>query len=123
MMPFGLTNAPSSSQSLMNAAFKPHLRKFVLVFFDDILVYNETWFDHLHHLWTALALLRHNQLFAKKSKCVFGKASLEYLGYIISDEGVFVDPVKVHAMDNSPRPQISSPWEGFWGELDIIGGS
>ena len=72
VMPFGLTNAPSTFQALMNAVFKPYLRKFVLVFFDDILVYSRTFDDHLSHIAIVLNLLRCNTLYAKRSKCSFG---------------------------------------------------
>lgn len=86
-MNFGITNAPSTFQSLMNHVFRPHLRRFILVFFDDILIYSKTMSDHLKHLTTTFELLRSNQLFVKLSKCAFGQTSLEYLGHIISDKG------------------------------------
>lgn len=77
VMPFGLTNAPSTFQSLMNEVFRPHLRKFILVFFDDILVYSQSWEAHLHHLKLTLQLLRQHALFAKMTKCVFGRTEVE----------------------------------------------
>jgi hypothetical protein len=73
VMPFGLTNVPTTFQTLMNQLLHRYLRKFVLVFFDDILVYSKTKQEHQQRLQTVLEVLRNNQLFAKKSKCVFGQ--------------------------------------------------
>jgi hypothetical protein len=68
----------------MNDIFKPFLRCFVLVFFDEILIYNRTWEDHLEHLQSALQVLAQHQLFAKLSKCQFAETKIEYLGHWIS---------------------------------------
>jgi len=73
VMPFGLTNALATFESLMNRIFEPYFRKFILVFFDDILIYISTFDQHLSHLKTTFEILRSNQLFIKKSKCAFGQ--------------------------------------------------
>ena len=117
-MPFGLTNAPSTFQSLMNDIFKTFLRKFVLVFFDDILVFSKKLDDHVSHLKLVLEVLLKNQLFAKMSKCVFRCQEVEYLGHLILGEGVRIDPKKIEAMQNWPTPTSIMALRGF---LRLIG--
>ena len=97
-MPFGLANAPSTFQGLMNSIFKPFLRKFVLVLFDDILIYIRSWQDHVQHVDSVFKLLEEKQLYEKTSKCFFGLHKVEYLGHIVSHEGVKVDPYKIKAI-------------------------
>lgn len=104
VMPFGLTNAPATFQCIMNSIFAPYLRKFVIVFLDDILVYSASWAEHLEHLQLVLAKLREHRFFAKLSKCSFGQTSIQYLGHIISDKGVATDPEKTEVMANWPLP-------------------
>jgi hypothetical protein len=94
VMPFGLTNAPSTFQTLMNSIFKPFLGKIVLVFFDDILIYRKSWEEYVQHVDKVLKLLEEQQLYAKPSKCAFGVQEVEYLGHIVSHEGVKVNPNK-----------------------------
>jgi hypothetical protein len=87
VMPFGLTNAPATFQCIMNSVFAPFLRKFVIVFLDNILVYSDSCEKHLQHLQLVLDKLRGAHFYAKLSKCSFGQTSIQYLGHIISDQG------------------------------------
>ena len=103
------------SQALMNDVFALYLRKYVLVFFDDILVYSPDLSQHIYHLQTVLESLRLNRLFAKKSKCFFGQEQIEYLGHIISAAGVATDPAKIEAMLNWPEPKTLKSLRGFLG--------
>ena len=91
VMPFGLSNAPAMFQAMMNDILLPYLRRFVLVFFDDILIYSLSWSDHLCHVRTVFRTLQDHQLFLKRSKCEFGLSSVAYLGHVISEHGVAVD--------------------------------
>eukprot|EP00253_Pinus_taeda_P005714 PITA_05714 len=115
VMPFGLCNAPSTFQSLMNHILKPYLRKFVLFFFDDILIYSCTWAAHIQHVDLLLQLLHKHKLFIKMSKCSFGMAEVEYLGHIVGCEGVKVDPKKIQAMQEWPQPKTLKRLRGFLG--------
>jgi hypothetical protein len=114
-MPFGLTNAPSTFQSLMNKVFHNYLREFVLVFFDDILVYSSNWAQHMEHVKVVLEILVKQQLYIKRSKCIFGQQEVQYLGHVISPKGVGVDPEKVEAIKTWPKPKTLKAMHGFLG--------
>jgi hypothetical protein len=94
-MSFGLTNAPTYFMNLMNKVFMEYLDKFVVVFIDDILVYSKSDGDHEEHLRLVLQKLRDNQLYAKFRKCEFWLDEVPFLGHIISNGGISVDPAKV----------------------------
>ena len=104
---------PSTFQSLLNDLFWPHLQKFILVCFDDILIYNQMWADHLRHLSMTLMILLDNNLFAKKSKCHFGVSRVDYLGHVISSKGVVVDPSKIKSISEWSIPTTVKDVRGF----------
>ena len=114
-MPFGLTNAPATFQRIMNQVFAPMLRKNVLVFVDDILIYSQTKEEHLLHIRQVLQLLSENQLLIKQSKCSFALQELEYLGHVISAAGVSTDPSKVAAVHDWPVPMSLKSLREFLG--------
>ncbi|KAK1606952.1 hypothetical protein QYE76_030625 [Lolium multiflorum] len=115
VMPFGLCNALATFQCVMNSVLRPCLRRSVLVFMDDILVYSSSIEQHLEHLREVLALLRDEKLFVKRSKCSFACQSLEYLGHIVSADGVSTDPRKTQAMQDWPQPTNVTELRGFLG--------
>jgi len=102
VMPIGLSNAPPMFQTLMNEVLRPFLRRSVLIFFNDILIYSDSWAEHLRHVCTILALLH---LFVKRFKCAFGESEVAYLGHVISANCVAMDCSKVQAMLDWPRPR------------------
>ncbi|XP_042477683.1 uncharacterized mitochondrial protein AtMg00860-like, partial [Macadamia integrifolia] len=115
VMRFGLTNARSTFQSTMNQNFQPFLRKFVIIFFDDILVYSKCLTDHVAHLQSVLQCLKIHSLFAKLSKCTFAQSSIEYLGHVISALRVEPDKTKVESMINWSELTNQKQLRGFLG--------
>jgi hypothetical protein len=116
VMPFGLTNAPSTFQSLMNEVLQPFLRRFVLVFFVDMLIFSTSWTVHLRHVAAVLDTLCSHSLFVKRSKCIFGARSISsYLGHVISAEGVSMDPEKLASVQSWPQPRTVRGIRGFLG--------
>jgi hypothetical protein len=115
VMSFGLTNAPAYFMFLMNTVFMPELDKVVVVFIDDILVYSENEKDHEEHLRTILTRLRDHQLYAKFSKCEFWLKEVPFLGHILSENGVSVDPSKVQEVMNWKAPTTVPEIRSFLG--------
>ncbi|PNY16937.1 retrotransposon-related protein [Trifolium pratense] len=115
VMPFGLMNAPATFQATMNDMFRPYLRKFVLVFFDDILVYSKNISEHQTHLRLVMSVLLDNCFMANEAKCKFGSTQVDYLGHIISGAGVAVDPEKIKCVIDWPKPRNVKGVRGFLG--------
>ncbi|XP_073137081.1 uncharacterized mitochondrial protein AtMg00860-like [Henckelia pumila] len=100
---------------IMNIVFKPFLDKFVVVFIDNILVYSPSEEDHKEHLWLTLQTLREKELYAKLKKCEFWLKRVTFLCHIISKDGVSVDPKKVEAAMDWPRPKTVTEVQSFLG--------
>jgi hypothetical protein len=105
VMSFGLTNAPAYFMYLMNKVFIEYLDKFVVVFIDDILVFTQSEEEHEEHLRLVLQKLREHQLYAKFSKCDFWLKEVSFLGRILTDGGIAVDPSKVRDVLNWSSPK------------------
>ena len=103
-MSFGLTNAPAYFMYLMNKVFMEFLDKFVVVFIDDILVFSKTEEELAEHLRLVLQKLREHKLYAKQSKCEFWLKEVTFLGHVVSNGGITVDPSKVKDVLNWKPP-------------------
>ena len=115
VMPFGLTNAPAIFMDLMNRVFQPYLDQFVVIFIDDILVYSPSYEEHQHHLRIMLQTLKENQLYAKFGKCNFWLEQVQFLGHVISGEGIQVDSKKVKAVLEWEAPKNPTEVRSFLG--------
>lgn len=115
VMPFGLANAPATFQRLMNSTFGPEMDEYVLVYLDDILVFSKTLEDHIRHLDTVLERLQEEKLYAKRKKCRFFQTEVQFLGHVVSAEGIRADPEKVAAIIALRQPQNVSELRSFLG--------
>lgn len=115
VIPFGLTTAAATFMELMNRIFISYLDQFVVVFIDDILIYSKSREEHAVHLLMVLTMLREHQLYAKLSKCEFWLEEVSFLVHVVSKEGIAVDPTKVEANLNWPRPSNVTEVRSFLG--------
>ena len=115
VMPFGVTNASAMFIDYMNRIFRPFLDKFVVVFIDNLLVYSRTQEEHAEYLRLVLGILREKQLYAKLSKCEFLMDKVQFLGHVISTQGIAVDPEKVEAVVKWESPKSITKIKSFVG--------
>ena len=114
-MPFGLTSAPTTFMRVMNDVLRPFLDDFVIVYLDDILIFNKMWEEHLKHVKQTLDVLKIENLYVKLSKCEFGKTSLNYLGHIVGGGELKINPSKVAVIINWPKPKSATEVRSFLG--------
>jgi Reverse transcriptase (RNA-dependent DNA polymerase) len=120
VMPFELCNAPATFMRLMNDVLRPYIDNFVIVYLDDILIYNPTWEEHLEHVKKVFELLQSHQLCLNEKKYEFGQQSLMYLGFIVRNGELKIDPNKVKEIQGWPRPSNATEVRSFMGACQYV---
>jgi hypothetical protein len=115
VMSYGVTGGPATFQLTMNSILAPLLRKCVVVFIDGILIYSQTWEDHMAHVKAVFSILDKNEFKVKLSKCAFAQNKMHYLGYVVSREGVATDSDKVVVIKSWPTPKNVKDIRSFLG--------
>jgi len=121
VMSFGVTNAPAIFMDYMNRIFWPYLDQFVVVFIDDILIYSESREEHTEHLRVVLEVLREHKLYGKLSKYEFWLDEVQFLGHVISAQGIAVNPMKIEIVVKWERPHTVTEVRRFLAWQVIIG--
>ena len=115
VVPFGLTNAPAVFQSYINYTLRDFLDIFAIAYLDDIVIYSQNEEDHIKHVRRVLERLREAKLYLKLSKCVFHAREINYLGFVISPDGISVDHSRVETILSWPEPKNTHDIQSFIG--------
>jgi hypothetical protein len=115
VMPFGLKNALATFMRMMDDILQPFTNTFVVVYLDDFLIYNKSWEEHLQHIEQVMHTLRQNKLYANLEKCSFSMDRVHYLGYIVYQHGLHVDPTKIQVIRDCPTPTTLTELRSFLG--------
>ena len=114
-MPFGMSNAPSTSIRVITQLFRPFIDKFVVVSFDNLLIYSRTQEQHVDHMRQVLCTLQAEKFYANPKKCAFYTDRVVFLGFVLSSEGTSADPEKVKAITEWPQPRMIKKVRRFHG--------
>ena len=115
VLPFGLCNAPATFMRVMNQVLRSYIDEFVIVYLDDILIYSDDWDNNKMHIRKVFEVLREAKLYLKMSKCEFIRKILIYLGHIVGEGQLRIDPAKVEAVMNWPSPTYVIETRSFLG--------
>lgn len=118
-MPFSLTNAPAVFQALIKNVLCDMLNHFVFVYLDDILIFSKSLHEHTHHIRTVFQRLLENNLFVKPEKCEFHVSEVSFLGFILADGRLQMDPKKAQAVRDWPQPTSVKGVQRFLGFANL----
>jgi hypothetical protein len=118
-MPFGLTNAPATFMWLINDIFRKNLGRIVVIYLDEILIFNKTWDTYMQHVRQVLQILRQHKLQVKEKKSYFGQSSVPYLGFVVDSEGIQPYLSRIQALKQWPQPSLASELKSFLGGINF----